>query len=97
MAAQAQKKAAAKRPGKRELRARVAAERAELRKRLEDLLRALALGPKAADELEAFAAEGREADAMTLLAKHAGGTEGDARRISEAWSMAKAIAGLPKV
>ena len=86
-----------KRPGKRELRARVEAERAELRRRLQDLLRALALGPKAAESLEALAVEGREADAMTLLGAHAGGTEGDARRIGEAWDTAKAIAGLPKV
>jgi hypothetical protein len=87
----------AKKPGKRELRARVEAERAELRRRLEDLLRALALGPKSADEVQAFAAEGREADALALLAKHAGGTAGDARRIAEAWDTAKAITGLPKV
>ena len=91
------KQAAAKRPGKRALRARVEAERAELRKRLEDLLRALALGPKAADELEAFAAGSREADARAFLGTHAGGTEGDARRIAQAWDTAKAIAGLPKV
>lgn len=90
-------KTATKRPGKRELRARVEAERAELRRRLQDLLRALALGPGTAVDLETLAAEGREADAMTLLAKHAGGTEGDTRRIAEAWSTAKAIAGLPKV
>lgn len=87
----------AKRPGKRELRARVEAERGSLRKRLEDLLRALALGPKVAVELESLAAEGREADAKALLAQHAGGTEGDARRMAEAWDTAKAIAGLPKV
>ncbi len=87
----------AKKPGKRELRARVEAERAELRKRLEDLLRALALGPKLAEELEAMAAEGREAEAQALLAQHAGGTAGDARRMAEAWDTAKAIAGLPKV
>jgi hypothetical protein len=86
-----------RKPGKRELRARVEAERAELRRRLEDLLRALALGPGTAAELEAFAAEGREPEAQALLARHAGGTAGDARRISEAWDAAKAIAGLPKV
>ncbi len=90
-------KTATKRPGKRELRARVEAERTVLRKRLEDLLRALALGPKVAADLEALATEGREADAKTLLAQHAGGTEGDARRMTEAWETAKAIAGLPKV
>ena len=90
-------KTATKRPSKRELRARVEAERAELRRRLEDLLRALALGPKAADELEAFAAGGREVDALAFLGTHAGGTEGDARRIAQAWDTAKAIAGLPKV
>jgi hypothetical protein len=88
---------AAKKPGKRELRARVEAERAVLRKRLEDLLRALALGPKAAAELEVMAAGGREAEALALLATHAGGTEGDARRIAQAWDAAKAIAGLPEV
>ncbi len=86
-----------KKPGKREIRARVEAERADLRKRLEDLLRALALGPKAAADLEALAAEGREADAKALLAQHAGGTEGDARRMAQAWDTAKAIAALPKV
>lgn len=86
-----------KKPGKREQRARIEAERAELRKRLEDLLRALALGPKVAAALEAFATEGREADAKALLAQHAGGTEGDARRMAQAWETAKAIAGLPKV
>ncbi|HTL98475.1 MAG TPA: hypothetical protein VL181_06690 [Holophagaceae bacterium] len=96
MAAQA-KKPAVKRPGKRELRARVEAERAELRRRLQDLLRALALGPGIAADLEAFAAEGREAEALALLARHAGGTEGDTRRIAEAWTTAKAIAALPKV
>ena len=88
---------AAKKPGKRELRARIEAERAELRRRLEDLLRALALGPKTASELEAFAVENREAEAMALLRKHAGGTEGDARRIAQAWDTAKAIAALPEV
>lgn len=87
----------AKKPGKRELRARVEAERASLRKRLEDLLRALALGPMAAAQVEAFAREDREADATALLASHAGGTAGDARRMAEAWDTAKAIAGLPKV
>lgn len=88
---------AAKKPGKRELRARIEAERVILRKRLEDLLRALALGPKTATELEALAAESREADALALLRSHAGGTEGDTRRIAEAWDAAKAIAALPKV
>ena len=87
----------AKKPGKRELRARVEAERGELRRRLQDLLRALALGPGIAVDLETLATEGREADAQALLARHAGGTEGDARRIAEAWDTAKAIAGLPKV
>lgn len=86
-----------KRPGKRELRARVEAERAELRRRLEDLLRALAVGPKAAAELETLAAEDREAEARALLGRHAGGTEGDARRIAQAWDTAKVIAALPKV
>ncbi len=90
-------KTATKKPGKRELRARVEAERAELRRRLEDLLRALALGPGTAVELESLAAEGREADALALLGTHAGGTEGDTRRIAEAWDTAKALAGLPKV
>lgn len=90
-------KSKAKKPGKRELRARVEAERAALRKRLEDLLRALALGPLAAAQVEAFAAEGREKDALALLASHAGGTEGDTRRMAEAWDTAKAIAELPKV
>lgn len=90
-------KTALKRPGKRELRARVEAERAELRRRLEDLLRALALGPGTAVELEALAADGREGEARALLGKHAGGTEGDTRRIGEAWDAAKALAGLPKV
>ena len=86
-----------KRPGKRELRARVEAERAELSRRLQDLLRALALGPGTAADLETLAAEGREAEAMALLARHAGGTEGDTRRIAEAWDTAKALAGLPKI
>jgi len=86
-----------KKPGKRELRARVEAERAELRRRLQDLLRALALGPGIAAELEAFATEGNEGEAQVLLARHAGGTAGDARRMAEAWDTAKAIAGLPKV
>ena len=86
-----------KKPGKRELRARVESERAELRRRLEDLLRALALGPGTAVALEALAAGGQEAEAMVLLARHAGGTEGDRRRIAEAWYTAKALAGLPKV
>ena len=90
-------KAATKRPGKRELRARVEAERAELRRRLEDLLRALALGPKSAEDLEVFATEGREAEALAFLGTHAGGTEGDARRIAQAWDTAKALAALPKV
>ena len=90
-------KTKAKKPGKRELRARVEAERGELRRRLEDLLRALALGPGIAVDLETLATEGREADALALLARHAGGTTGDARRIAEAWDTAKAIAGLPKV
>ena len=87
----------AKPPGKRELRARVEAERAELRRRLEDLLRALALGPKAAADLEVLAAESREAEALALLGKHAGGTEGDARRIAQAWDTAKALAAVTKV
>lgn len=86
-----------KRPGKRELRARVEAERAELSRRLQDLLRALALGPGIAGELETLAAEAREADGLALLGKHAGGTEGDTRRMAEAWDMAKAIAALPQV
>lgn len=86
-----------KKPGKRELRARVESERADLRKRLEDLLRALALGPLAAAQVEAFAAEDREADAKALLASHAGGTEGDTRRMAEAWDTAKAIVALPQV
>lgn len=86
-----------KRPGKRELRARVEAERAELSRRLQDLLRALALGPGIAGDLEALAAESREAEALALLGKHAGGTEGDARRMAEAWDTARALAGLPKV
>lgn len=90
-------KPATKRPGKRELRARVEAERAELRRRLQDLLRALALGPGIAADLETLAVEGNEAEAQALLARHAGGTAGDARRMAEAWSTAKAIAGLPKV
>ena len=97
MAPRAAKTEKAKRPGKRELRARVEAERAELRRRLEDLLRALAVGPKAAAELETLAAEGREADALALLGRHAGGTEGDARRMAQAWDTAQALAGLPKV
>jgi hypothetical protein len=87
----------AKKPGKRELRARVEAERAELRRRLQDLLRALALGPGIAADLEALAAEGKETEARALLARHAGGTAGDARRMAEAWDTAKAIAGLPQV
>lgn len=87
----------AKKPGKRELRARIGAEREALRKRLEDLLRALALGPKAASELEAFAKDGREAEALALLGTHAGGTSGDARRIAQAWDTAKALVGLPQV
>ena len=86
-----------KKPGKRELRARVEAERGSLRARLHDLLRALALGPGIATDLEALAVEGREAEALALLARHAGGTEGDARRMSEAWSTAKVIAALPKI
>ena len=85
-----------KKPGKRELRARVAAERAELRRRLEDLLRALALGPGIAGELETLAVESREAEALALLGKHAGGTEGDTRRMAQAWDTAKALAGLPR-
>ncbi|HET8901396.1 MAG TPA: hypothetical protein VFM84_05585 [Holophagaceae bacterium] len=93
----ANRKLATKRPGKRELRARVEAERGELRRRLQDLLRALALGPGIATELEAFATEGNEVEAQALLARHAGGTAGDARRMAEAWDTAKAIAGLPKV
>ena len=86
-----------KKPGKRELRARVETERAELRRRLQDLLRALALGPGIAADLEVLAIEGNEAEAHALLARHAGGTAGDARRMAEAWDTAKAIAGLPKV
>ncbi|MBS1767168.1 MAG: hypothetical protein JST05_07190 [Acidobacteria bacterium] len=88
---------AAKKPGKRELRARIEAERGSLRKRLEDLLRALALGPKTATELEKMAAEGRETEALALLRTHAGGTEGDTRRIAEAWDAAQSIAGLPNI
>jgi hypothetical protein len=88
---------AAKKPGKRERRARMETERAELRRRLEDLLRALALPPGMAAELESLAAGGREAEAQAILARHAGGTAGDARRMAEAWEAAKAIAGLPEV
>lgn len=90
-------KTKAKKPGKRELRARVEAERGELRRRLQDLLRALALGPGIAADLETLAIEGHEAEAQALLARHAGGTAGDARRMAEAWNTAKAIAALPKV
>ena len=86
-----------KKPGKRELRAQLAVERAERLRHLQDLLRALALGPGVAVELETLAAESREADAQKLLSQHAGKTEGDTRRMAQAWDTAKALAGLPKV
>lgn len=82
-----------KAPGKRALKAQAEARRAELSARLADLLRALGLGASAMAEIVA-AARSDEAGARALLARHAGRTSGDERRIGEALAVAKDLAAL---
>ncbi|MFN8010540.1 MAG: hypothetical protein U0P81_03965 [Holophagaceae bacterium] len=84
---------AERRPGKRALKAQREARRAELSARLADLLRALGLGASALADLVA-AAEADEAGARALLARHAGRTAGDERRIGEALAVARDLAAL---
>ncbi len=84
---------AAKPPGKRALKAQREAKRAELSVRLADLLRALGLGASSAPEVVAALRSG-EGAARDLLARHAGRTAGDERRIGEALAVAKDLAAL---